>query len=283
MRPLDRHEDLAFLLAGVAGKNAHFPSLFGPPAEVRRTRGRTIIDSGLASDTFNLVVEDRFDPAEDDDEIEDLCRRFNARARPAAWWTCDELRGDRCAEILLRNGFVEDEVDVGMVAELDALPRALPRDVPRPAGFEVRVATSPGDLEAYGRIIEANFDPPDPQVMTYYRAVSQLAGLDQGALRLFLGLVEGRAVCTSSLYLSGQGAHLFDVCTLAAFRSRGLASAITHATLAYGRDHGARRGGLEASPGGLGIYRRMGFGEVGTFRVYSNKRSINDPSLARQP
>jgi ribosomal protein S18 acetylase RimI-like enzyme len=281
MSPHHPHGDVAFLLAGLAGKNAHFPRLFGPPAEVRRTRGRTIIDSGLASDTFNLVVEDGFEDGPDaagaDGEIEDICRRFGARALPVAWWTCDALRSGRCAELLLRSGFVEDEADAGMVAGLDALPR----DAPRPAGFEVRLATTPGDLEAYGRIIEANFDPPDPEVMTYYRAVSRLPGLDQGALRLFLGLLGGNAVCTSSLYLSGPGAHLFDVCTLAAFRGRGLASAMAHAALAYGRDHGARRGGLEASPGGLGIYRRMGFGEVCTFRVYSNKRSIIDPSLAR--
>jgi len=278
MTPPASHEAIAFLLAGLAGKNAYFPSRFGPPAEVRRTRSRTIIDSGLASDTFNLVVEDRPDATEqDDDEIEDTCRRFGARGLPAAWWTCDELRTGRLADILLRHGFVEDEVDVGMTADLAALPR----DVPRPAGLGIRLATSPDDLEAYGRIIEANFEPPDPAVMSYYRAVSRLQGQGPGPLRLFLGSMDGRAVCTSSLFLSGQTAHLFDVCTLAAFRGRGLASAITHFTLAYGRAHGAGRGGLEASPGGLGIYRRMGFGEVCTFRVYSNKRHIIDSSHSR--
>jgi ribosomal protein S18 acetylase RimI-like enzyme len=267
-RPTSR-DALAVLLAGLAGKNAHFPDRFGAPAEVHRTSRHTIIDSGLASDTFNLVVEHTPGNAPHDDrEVDAICERFAGRGLPVAWWTCDELRDDRLAAALARNGFVEDEVDVGMTSDLAALPRELPH----PAGFGILRATSPDDLEAYGRIIEANFDPPDAAVMSYYRAVSRLPALDHDVLQLFLGVLDGRAVCTSSLYLSDQVAHLFDVCTLAAFRGRGLATAITHATLVHGRAHGARTGGLEASPGGLTIYRRLGFDEVGRFRVYSNKR-----------
>ncbi|MET0401221.1 MAG: hypothetical protein ABW123_02410, partial [Cystobacter sp.] len=73
-------------------------------------------------------------------------------------------------------------------------------------------------------------------------------------------------------------AHIFDISTLAEARHRGYGSAITHFSLSAARALGARRGGLQAAPDGLNIYRRMGFHEVCSFRIYSNKQAIFAPS-----
>ncbi|WP_257451723.1 GNAT family N-acetyltransferase [Archangium lipolyticum] len=256
---------LEFLFEGLIGKNTYYPGLVGPPSRVERTGHYAVIDSGYETDTFNLVISKRLG-AEGPALADRICGAFNAARRPAAWWTCDELREDAVLESLRRHDFLEDEVDVGMVADLRELPEMRP-----PAGLEIKVVERPEEVEAFGRVIASLFEPPDAHVVHFYERVARLGQLAERPLKLFLGLVDGQPVGTSSLYLSGDGAHIFDISTRAEHRNRGYGSALTHYTLAFARGLGAKRGALQASPDGLGIYRRMGFREVCTFRIYSNK------------
>lgn len=77
------------------------------------------INSGLHSDTFNLVISRKFaSPAEAQETIPRLCERFNSAGLPAAWWTCEEHRNDYVPKILVANGFVESEFDISTPAEL---------------------------------------------------------------------------------------------------------------------------------------------------------------------
>ena len=106
-------------------------------------------------------------------------------------------------------------------------------------------------------------------------AVDLLVGsVGGGPMRLFLGYADGVACCTASLFLAAGTGHVFDVSTSSGARGRGYGAAMMHAVLQHARGAGARRAGLEASDEGLGVYRRMGFREVGILRVYSNSRYI---------
>nr|WP_236593853.1 GNAT family N-acetyltransferase [Burkholderia gladioli] len=69
---------------------------------------------------------------------------------------------------------------------------------------------------------------------------------------------------------------MFDVSTASDQRRRGLASAAMHAALTLARERdGVRRAALQASPDGLGVYRRLGFGEVCRFHVHSNREAFS--------
>ncbi|WNG46884.1 GNAT family N-acetyltransferase [Archangium minus] len=266
--PIDARLELLF--EGLIDKNTYYPGQLGPPIRVQRTPHYAAINSGYKTDTFNLVISKRLG-AEGPALADRICGEFNAAKLPAAWWTCDELREDAFLEALRRNDFVEDEVDVGMLAELSELPELNP-----PAGLEIKLVERPEEVEAFGHVIASLFNPPDVYVVPFYEQVARLGGLTERPLKLFLGLVDGRPVGTSSIYLSGDGAHIFDISTRAEHRNRGYGSALTHFSLAFARRLGAKIGALQASPDGLGIYRRMGFREVCTFRIYSNKSRLAD-------
>jgi ribosomal protein S18 acetylase RimI-like enzyme len=256
------------MFEGLIGKNTYYPSQLGGTMRVHRDERHAVISSGFKTDTFNLVISQRLG-AEAPAVIDRVCGEFNAAGLPAAWWTCDELREEAVAGLLQRHGFVEDEVDVGMVAELSQLP-----PLEYPAGLVLKQVETPEELVAFGQVIASLFEPPDPHVARFYEQVARLGRLAERPLKLFLALLDGRAVGTSSIFLSGEGAHIFDISTRAEHRNRGYGSAITHFSLLFARGLGARLGALQAAPDGLNIYRRMGFREVCTFRIYSNKRAI---------
>lgn len=259
----------SILLSGLAGKARHYVARMRPPAWVREVGSITAVNSGLPSDSFNCVISGELAEPEGAPAIHELCSTFNAAGLPAAWWTCDGMRADFIPAALARHHFVEDETDVGMLAELGPSPPS-----PTPAGFEVRAVGTAQEAREMGRLLSSLSDPPDPGTMAYYAAVSELGVSAEGPMRLFLGYADGRPVSTASLYLDGGVGHVFDVSTPDALRGRGYGTAMMRAVLENARSAGARRAGLHASQEGIGVYRRTGFVEVGTFRVYSNKRYV---------
>jgi len=256
------------MFEGLIGKNTYYPSQLGGSMRVHRDERHAVIFSGFKTDTFNLVISQRLG-AEAPSLIGRVCGEFNATGLPAEWWTCDELREEAVSGLLQRHGFAEDEVDVGMVAELSHLS-----PLEYPAGLVLKPVQTPEEMVGFGEVISSLFNPPDPHVARFYEQVARLGRLADRPLMLFLALLDGRPVGTSSIFLSGEGAHIFDISTRAEHRNRGYGSAITHFSLMFARRLGARFGALQAAPDGLNIYRRMGFREVCTFRVYSNKHAV---------
>lgn len=266
----DHHASVATLIDGMRSKNAYFPCRIGGAMRVSSLGGQLVIDSGLRSDTFNLVIGDAtgFARAE---TVETIARGFNEARRPAAWWFVEGAGGAGIAGMLDANGFRYDETSIGMLAELDTLPTPV-----YPEDFVLRAASGREDIARFAGLIGALFVPPDPCVETFYARVAAL-GLDGSEpLKLYLGEVEGRAVCTAALYIDDDVAHVFDVSTASDQRRRGLASAAMHAALTLARERdGVRRAALQASPDGLGVYRRLGFGEVCRFHVHSNREAFS--------
>jgi ribosomal protein S18 acetylase RimI-like enzyme len=257
------------LLNGLAGKAEYYVARMRPPASIRQVSGVTAVHAGIASDSFNCIVSGELEERDGLAAIAQICSQFNSAGLPAAWWTCDGVRADFVAPALLQHHFVEDETDVGMLAELSAVPHAV-----TPAGFEVRMVDDKAGVLQMGHLLASLADPPDRHTLAYHTAVSELEDWTTGAMRLFLGFEDGRAVSTGSLFLDGDTGHIFDVSTPSTHRGRGFGTAMMRAVLEEARALGARRAGLQASQDGLGVYRRLGFHEICTFRVYSNKHYI---------
>jgi ribosomal protein S18 acetylase RimI-like enzyme len=265
-----RDDEIQLLFEGLIGKNVYFPSQFVPEMKVEQTESYVFINSGYKTDTFNLVINKKFEGEDGRHTVARICEEFNSAHLPAAWWTCEEFREAYVSSTLEEHGFIEDEVDMGMVANLDDLPQ----DIQYPPELKFRMAKSFEEINEFGKILASLFEPPDDFVMPFYRRVGELDNLENRPLRLFLGYVDNKPVCTSSIFLLRQTASLFDISTLQEFRNRGYGSAITNYTLSYAKKLGARFATLQAAPDGLNIYKRMGFKETCTFRIHSNKRRV---------
>jgi ribosomal protein S18 acetylase RimI-like enzyme len=264
------HDEIQLLFEGLIGKNIYFPSQFVPEMKIEQTESYVLINSGYKTDTFNLVISKKFDSEDAMLTIARVCEEFNAARLPAAWWTCEEVRDAYVSSTLEEYRFLEDEVDIGMVANLDDLPQG----IDYPPNLKFRMANYFEEINDFGKIIASLFEPPDDFILPFYRRVGELDNLENRPLRLFLGYVDNKPVCTSSIFLLRQTASLFDISTLQEFRNCGYGSAITHYTLSYAKKLGARFATLQAAPDGLNIYKRMGFKEACTFRIHSNKRRV---------
>ncbi|WP_338157387.1 GNAT family N-acetyltransferase [Burkholderia glumae] len=264
--------DLAILIDGMKHKNGYLPRRIGAAMRVHETDGHLVVNSALPTDTFNLVISSP-DAGTHPDTIAEIARGFGAAGLPAAWWASDRAADEALRDALGEAGFEPEETDVGMLAELAVLP-----EIGAPHGFRIRQIGEAADIARFGALIGALFVPPDPCVDAFYRQAAELGLAADEPLKLYLGELDGVPVCTVAIYLADDVAHVFDVSTAQQWRRRGLGTVALQAVLREARERfGARRAALQASPDGLGVYRRLGFREVCAFQVHSNRGTLTAP------
>jgi predicted acetyltransferase len=71
--------------------------------------------------------------------------------------------------------------------------------------------------------------------------------------------LNGKAVATSSLFLSGRAAGIYSVSTLPRARGKGIGAVLTLRPLQEAREMGYRVGVLQSSEMGFNVYKRLGF------------------------
>lgn len=220
-----------------------------------------LVDSGLPCDTFNLACRSRIGPSDPAQRVRAALDFFRASGHPFSWWLGPGYAPADLPRHLADAGLVPAESELAMAMDLGP---PVPDPV-APPGLEVRRVRTPAELEAWAAINAANWTPPDPWVMVFYRQAAEwLLGPDSPQW-LYLGLLDGLPIAASELTVGGGVAGLYNVSTLAAHRRRGIGSAMTRRPLQDARQHGIRHAILQASADGAGVYRRVGFfpfGEV---------------------
>ncbi|AWB87670.1 hypothetical protein C3E77_14365 [Mycetocola zhujimingii] len=89
-----------------------------------------------------------------------------------------------------------------------------------------------------------------------------------GSLERFIGIIDGRIVGTAELLVSDGVAGIYLVATDAAFRGRGIATALTGWALNVAQEKGLRVATLQASTLGQPVYERMGFTVISHLRSF---------------
>jgi hypothetical protein len=92
------------------------------------------------------------------------------------------------------------------------------------------------------------------------------AVLEDPAMALFIGRVEGKAIGASMGYRTDDAVGVFGVTTIASARRRGYGAALTRAAMLTETGLPAV---LAPSKLGEGVYRRLGFEQVGALTIWS--------------
>ena len=125
----------------------------------------------------------------------------------------------------------------------------------------------------------ADLSVPRPQVdlgsagwSEYLRIVGVpddfLAALDPGVFHIVIARLDGENVSVSTAYDHHGDAGIFNVGTLPAARRRGLATAVTALQLHDARDRGCTTASIQSTEMAEGIYRSLGFRDLGRFFEY---------------
>lgn len=152
----------------------------------------------------------------------------------------------------------------GSLLPLMALP--VIRDVPdAPAGLEVRRVDDRASLDLHLDVVSASFGIGRDLAEHLF----SMEMIDAPGTVLLVGLVDGRAVCTSLLSATEEMAGIYNVATLDPHRRSGLGTAMTWEAIRIGRDEGATSACLQASEMGRPVYERMGFLVLDDYHQFS--------------
>ncbi len=230
-----------------------------------RAVGAELRDDGRVSwtvgncpiDYHNAVVGAELSPEEADREIEASLERMRAHGVPGSWHVGPSMRPKDLGERLVARGFEYGGDDIGMAADLSALPD----NAPTPEGFTVERVRDEEGLAAWVGTLGSGFGEGPIEAEWVGGAYRRLGFDDDGPLRHYLGRLGGEPVATSTLYLGAGVAGVYFVSTAERVRQRGIGAEITRVALLEAGDLGYRIGVLGSSEMGYSVYRRLGFEE----------------------
>lgn len=231
---------------------------------VTADEGLVVVDSGLPSDTFNVVCRARLEEASLGERIEAVTSRFRRVQRPFTWWVGPADRPASLGQALLDAGFRAQGTEPGMAADLEALPPA----ALAPRGLRIARARTAAQLRDFAAVLASLATPPDPAVLRFYEAAAPAILAPDSPIGAYVGYLGDVAVASAEVTLAGGVAGLYSVAVLAPYRRQGIGTAMTLAPLLDARADGWRTAVLQASSEGERVYRRLGFRAMGTFTEY---------------
>jgi GNAT superfamily N-acetyltransferase len=194
------------------------------------------------------------------DDIDALIKKTLAHFRSRGvtkfyWWTDLGSQPADLGQRLMDHGLTYRDGGPGMAVDL----LELNEDLPTPAGLTIEPVEDTEALRKWAYASIVGFGAPETDVDLWFDLFAGL-GFDL-PLRNYLGILNGKPVATSELFLGAGVAGIYVVATLPDARRRGIGAAMTLAPLRDARAMGFRVGILHASPMGLGVYHRLGFRE----------------------
>jgi ribosomal protein S18 acetylase RimI-like enzyme len=173
------------------------------------------------------------------------------------------MRPRELPEHLTQAGFEDAGEEPAMAAVLSDLG-----DTSSLADLEIGRVETRDDLAEYRNVLAAGFGE-GPREADWVASVFARAGVaGDGRWRHMVGRVGGEPVATASLLLTDATAGVYFVCTRPEFRRRGIGAAITSAAMADAARSGATHAVLGSSPMGHGIYERLGFRTIFSYRLF---------------
>jgi hypothetical protein len=226
-----------------------------------------VVDSGFATDTFNIVCRARLSPEAAALRIRSVLHHFRSNRRPFTWWVGPADRPLGLGSILLEHGFAAAGTEPGMAADLEALPSLSSVNV-SPGGLRIERARTEAQVRQFAETLAALADPPDPIVLRFYECAAPVLLRPDSPLWLYVGYLGDEPVATAELTVGGGIVGLYTVSTRAARRGKGIGTAMTVRPLLDAPEAGGGTAVVQASTGGFTIYARLGFEVTGSFTEY---------------
>ncbi len=262
---------LDFIRENFIAKAAYFASL-APGMSVLETSQFSRIDSGLPSDTFNVSVLRETSPGAIPVLLQPTVGYFSDQKFPMALWVFESSNYMQITQELAAHGLPEGEINVAMYADLQQLTPDI-ADIP---GFKIKLVTAPEELGAFASVLAELFEPLDEakQVRKYYKTIASYYKGIGSRLQFYIGAHNQAVVSTGALFFNADFVGIYDIATRDDQRGQGFGTFMFHWLVNEAKRQGAKQAVLQASPDGLGIYKRAGFREVGTVGVFENRHLL---------
>jgi putative membrane protein len=226
--------------------------------------GVALADSGLHSAALNTVVRARLYARAAPGRIAEIAERFRAADSPFTWRVGPEDRPPTLDRLLRGAGMRRAGDETALWADLD---RIVVPDL-APHGLRIVRVRDAARLAEFAGIVAADREPADPEIARFLAAAAAALLAEGAPIRLYLGLLGSLPVATAALVTGGGVVGVYSVCTLAAYRGRGLGTALAAQPLLDAREEGVRTAVLLAPAERTSIGERLGFTAYGRYTSY---------------
>jgi len=227
--------------------------------ELIRVPGFTLVNSGLADDTFNYVLDADFSSADADKKIIEVTNYYAQNNSPFSWWVCPHDQPKDLAAYLESNGYENTENNCAMYFDLDTWDGQI-FSIPE---LNIVRATDEKTLRDFALVLvndEAAFK-------AYFSWVASIQ-TDDDPVEYYVGYVDGKPVVRGLSCYFSQVAGLHWLSTVPSERRKGYGKVMQQYRLKRAKDLGYHIAVLQASTEGYPLYRQLGYKECGHFYEY---------------
>ncbi|MCW2791384.1 MAG: family N-acetyltransferase [Nocardioides sp.] len=208
--------------------------------------------AAIAFPLVNGVAAARFAPEDAARRTVEVLDPFVERGLPFLWWLTPSTTTPETEQALELAGLLRGDtpgMHVGLTGPTGTRP------VP---GLAVRVA-QPGEERAVFEVMAEGFGMP-PELLAPLHDL--MGGLAPDRLVHVLATLDGEAVASGSLWVTGTVGGLYNIATVERARGRGVGLAVTGALMDLAHERGCTEAILHATEQGRPVYERLGFVEV---------------------
>lgn len=221
-----------------------------------------VVNSGLPCDTFNTIhATGKFQS----EELAEAIELFKVKDFPFCCWISKEYVNDRSLELLREADLQCQAEEAGMILDLNQYD-----PVSSDKHQNIKQATTPEMILEFSQVIAANWTPPDPEVITFYKKTAQNFLINADRVSLLTYYQDNNPVATVEVFATNQrviGIH--GLATLEDTRGQGIGSALMTRVLNDAKAQGYHQAVLLATVDGAGIYQKLGFQPVTTYYEYA--------------
>jgi GNAT superfamily N-acetyltransferase len=220
--------------------------------------------TGIPYPLFNGVAHAMLSPEAVQPVIDILGGHIRKDGTSGLWWVGPQSKPEDLGAMLEEAGLQpigETPAMAADLASLDSEPSSI-------AGFSIETVRGAEMQGLWARTAAIGTEAPPEAVDALERLEATITDAGYRAQRRYVGFLDGAPVASSALVLEAGVAGIYAVATVPAARKRGIGRLMTVAPLIEARDMGYRVGVLQASSMGRPIYERMGFSEIGAYRLY---------------
>jgi ribosomal protein S18 acetylase RimI-like enzyme len=220
--------------------------------------------TGVPHPLFNGVPRAILDAKDVQSTIDGLQARINAQGAPAFWWLGPGTKPDDLGSTLERRGLEPAGEVPGMALDLHSMDSRL-REI---AGFRVEKVGNETQQALWARVAAIGTEFPDNAVDAMEKVEPTLCDSAYRAQQRYIGYLDDKPVASAALVLDSGVAGVYAIATIPESRQRGIGRYMTMLPLLEARRLGYHVAILQASSMGYPIYKKLGFNDVCSYRLY---------------
>jgi ribosomal protein S18 acetylase RimI-like enzyme len=228
----------------------------------------TLVDSGLDSDTFNIIhITNGHHISES--EIQAAVYHFEDKSHTYTIWIAKNQLNEKVKSIFAVLDLVCIDSTPGM--KLNLLNYSPEADS---SLHDIRMVSSPEDLKSYAQLIADQWSPGDKKILDYYDQTSRLILEKKLPIQYAIEYRDGSPVGGIEMCITADTLGIYGLATAKMYRKQGIGNALMTYALKYGKTKNLSNAVLQSSALGYGIYKKLGFKIMTEYFEYGHQLKI---------